>query len=352
LEGVKNKLAQYGYNRDGKKGKMQIVIGLLCDQEGIPVSIQVFEGNTADTKTVSDQIKKIANRFGAESVVMVGDRGMLKSEQRTELEKEGFHYITAISNAQVKTLIKKDTLQMSLFDINLQETEHEGQRYICRKNPIRAQEIRKTRESKKETIEAFIKEQNKYLSEHPKAKEETALKKIQEKIEQFKISWLSIRINEDNTRHILLSEDSEKKEEISELDGCYCLITDVKKEVMDTTHIHARYKDLAHVELAFRTSKMDFLEIRPLFVRKEKRTKGHALIVMLAYRIVQELKKLWKNIDMTVEEGIKALCSLCEITVSVNKKTEFIQIPQPRPSLQTLLKALHINIPSSFPLKM
>jgi hypothetical protein len=131
FEGTHNELAQFGYNRDKKSGKRQIVIGLLCDAEGHPLSIEVFTGNTSDTKTVAAQIEKVKGRFGATAVTFVGDRGMLKSEQIEDLCAQGFHYITAITKPQIEKLLKEGTFQMSLFDKSLAEvTDDDGPRYV------------------------------------------------------------------------------------------------------------------------------------------------------------------------------------------------------------------------------
>src|SRR5947207_3036352 len=91
LEGTHNALAAFGYNRDGKKGKMQIVIGLLCDEDGHPVSIEVFPGNTQDPRTFAAQLEKVKSRFGVQEITFVGDRGMIKGQQVDDLSKYGFH---------------------------------------------------------------------------------------------------------------------------------------------------------------------------------------------------------------------------------------------------------------------
>jgi len=111
LEGEHNALADWGYNRDKKRGKKQIVIGLLCDETGEPVSIQVFEGNTGDLETFADQVRKVSQRFGCRRVTFVGDRGMIKSAQIEDLSAAGFHYITAITKAQIRSMIKKGVFQ-------------------------------------------------------------------------------------------------------------------------------------------------------------------------------------------------------------------------------------------------
>ena len=195
LEGDENELADWGYNRDGKKGKKQIVIGLLPDDDGNPVSIEVFQGNTNDTTTFYSQIEKAKDRFGCKEVTFVGDRGMIKSGQIKELAKHGFCYITAITKKQIETLVKNNVIQYELFDDRVCEIEEGNVRYIFRRNPIRAQEIRECRDEKKESIERLLKEQNQYLLEHRAAfKEVTAHKRVEAKIKQLQISnWLSVK---------------------------------------------------------------------------------------------------------------------------------------------------------------
>src|SRR5262247_4290606 len=119
LEGTQNELAAFGYNRDGKKGKMQIVIGLLCDEDGQPVSIEVFPGNTQDPHTVAAQVAKLKGRFGVTAITFVGDRGMLKNQQVEDLVQHGFHYITAITKPQIEKLLRTGTFQLELFDQEL-----------------------------------------------------------------------------------------------------------------------------------------------------------------------------------------------------------------------------------------
>ena len=139
LEGQCNELGRFGYNRDGKRGKLQIVIGLLCDQQGEPLAVEVFEGNTLDPKTVASQIKKAAGAFGCQAVTFVGDRGMLKSAQLEGLEEAGFDYITAITKPQIRTLLSRGVLQLDMFDERLLDVAEEGgARYVLRRNPARA----------------------------------------------------------------------------------------------------------------------------------------------------------------------------------------------------------------------
>src|SRR5262249_45781321 len=149
LEGTQNALAAFGYNRDGKKGKMQIVIGLLCDEDGQPVSIAVFPGNTQDPRTFAEQLAKVKRRFGATAITFVGDRGMIKDHQIEHLGQHRFYYITAITKPQIEKLLRTRTLQLDLFDQELAEVlTEEGIRYVLRRNPMRAQEVQDTRHAK------------------------------------------------------------------------------------------------------------------------------------------------------------------------------------------------------------
>jgi transposase len=347
LEGEKNELAQFGYNRDKKKGKRQIVIGLLCDNNGIPVSIEVFEGNTQDPQTVLSQIKKVRERFGCKKVTFLGDRGMLKSAPLENLKEADFAYITAITRPQVETLIKSGMLEYGLFDNNLCEVDCDGVRFIFRRNPVRADEIEAVRTSKLRKVKKLLEEQNTYLREHPQAQVKTALAKVWQKIEQLKLEkWLSIStVSQDETRRMKMIVDEKALEESKRLDGCYVLKTDVSKEMSPKEEIHERYKDLALVESAFRTCKTVSLELRPLHVRLSTSTRGHVFVVMLAYMIIQELNRLWQEMEITVDEGLRHLSTLTEQKIVFPNGLKISSIPSPSEQNEKLLKAAGINLP-------
>ena len=239
LEGTCNELGAFGYNRDGKKGKRQIVIGLLCDEWGKPISIEVFKGNTNDTKTFYSQVKKVSERFGNSEITFVGDRGMIKGPQIEEIKKESFHYITAITKEQIKTLLKQGSIQLDLFDEELAEIESDqGVRYILRRNPIRAEEIKKSRDSKQLSLELLVANQNKYLAVHPRAHVDVALRKVKEFTAKLRISnWIIVTTGE---REIVIKIDKDALTDESKLDGCYVLTTDLKKDVSKEI-IHTRY---------------------------------------------------------------------------------------------------------------
>ena len=350
LEGVCNELGAFGYNRDGKRGKRQIVIGLLCNEKGRPLSIEVFVGNTSDPATMASQVRKVAERFGGGEITFVGDRGMLKSGQIEDLVSRGFHYITAITKPQIEALLAAGTFQPELFDQELAEIEaDEGVRYILRRNPIRAEEVRASRRDKLRSLRREMRKQNEYLTLHPRARVDVALRKVNERCAKLKVAeWVT---GSACGRNLSLGMDDEALAEVEKLDGCYVLKTDLSKGLADKQTVHARYKDLALVERAFRTSKTVELEMRPVHVRLATRTRGHALVVMLGYVIVQELSRRWREMDLTVEEGIKQLTTLCATELHVNGQPRCNRIPEPRESIQRLLAAAEVRLPDALACK-
>jgi len=350
LEGECNELAAFGYSRDKKPGKLQLVIGLLCDQDGRALSIEVFEGNTQDPKTFIPQIRKVAERFRCEGVTFVGDRGMIKSSQIEALHEDHFHYITAITKPQIEALLQQGVLQMGLFDEEVAEVlALEGVRYVLRRNPLRAEELRATRNDKQQAIEREVEKRNLYLAQHPRASVQTALEGVQELIERLRSShWLSVGASE---RTLSLNLDTQALQEHTQLDGCYVLKTDLPQARAVKEVIHGRYKDLAMVEDAFRTCKTSHLEMRPVYVRLETRTRGHALVVMLAYGIVEELQRRWQPLNLTVEEGIRQLTTLCAIEIRVNGVARCQQVPEPNTTVGQLVSAAKVTLPRFLPHK-
>jgi DDE family transposase len=349
LEGTQNELAAFGYNRDGKKGKRQIVIGLLCDEDGHPVSIEVFPGNTQDPHTFAAQLAKVKARFGVTAITFVGDRGMIKGQQIEDLAQHGFHYITAITKPQIEKLLRQGTLQMDLFDQELAEVlADEGLRYVLRRNPVRAQEVRDTRHAKLAKLQAQVTKQTQYLQEHPRANAQGALQKLTASAAKLRIAdWVELTLEE---RAITLTVNTSAQQEAAKLDGCYVLKTDLTPSQAPKEMVHDRYKDLTSVEYAFRTCKTAHLEVRPLFLRLEARTRAHAFVVMLAYQIIQYLAACWSPLDLTVEEGLHALATLCLVEVAPQHAPSYHCIPTPRDAIAHLLHHADIKLPKAFAL--
>jgi Transposase DDE domain len=349
LEGTHNALAAFGDNRDGKKGKLQIVIGLLCDEEGHPVSIAVFPGNTPDPHTLAAQAAKLKGRFSVQEITFVGDRGMIKSQQIEDLAQQGFHYITAITKPQIEKLLRTGTFQMELFEQELAEVlADEGVRYVLRRNPVRAQEVRENRQAKLAPLQAQVAKQNHYLTDHPRANAQGALQKLVAKAEKLRLAdWVELTLEE---RAITLTVNASGQQEEAKLDGCYVLKTALTPAQAPKEMVHDRYKDLASVERAFRSCKTVHLEMRPIFLRLEERTRAHAFVVMLAYQIIRYLASCWSAFDVTVAEGLQALTTLCLVEVAPPNAPSYHCIPTPRDAIARLLHSADIKLPKAFSL--
>jgi len=226
---------------------------------------------------------------------------------------------------------------------------NEGVRYVLRRNPVRARDVAATRQGKLRSVKEELKRQNTYLADHPRANVEVALRKIDQRLRKLRLSaWLAAS---PSGRELSLVEDAEALAEESKLDGCYVLKTDLGQQAVSKEVVHERYKDLALVEWAFRSSKTVHLEARPIYVRRESRTRGHVFVVMLAYLIIAELARRWQELDTTVEEGIKALSTICATKVLLKGVVRCMQIPRPRETLQRLLGTAGINLPDALPSK-
>jgi mRNA-degrading endonuclease toxin of MazEF toxin-antitoxin module len=347
LEGDKNAFADWGYNRDKKKGKKQFVVGLLCDETGEPLSTEVFRGNTRDVATFAAQVRKAADRFGCERVTFVGDRGMIKSGQIKDLAAVGFHFITALTKPQIEALLKQGVLQMDLFDDAVCEVRDGERRYLLRRNPVRAAELAASRADKHQRIECVVESRNTYLREHPRAWVSTAERLVRDKIKTLRVEpWLDVRAE---GRRLQLVVDEETLEEIARLDGCYVVTTDLTPEAADKERVHERYKDLAEVEQGFRTCKTGHLEMRPVYVRSPDSTRAHVLVVMLAYIVRRQLARAWAPFDLTVKEGLDQLKMLCAVELTAPGGVPCLRIPMPGDSSRRLLEALAVTLPEVLP---
>ena len=307
FEGECNELGRYGYNRDGKRGKQQIVIGLLTAEDGEPLAVRVFEGNTADPTTVASQITILKEQFGMAEVVLVGDRGMIKAKGKAALSAQGFRYITALTDAQVRTFLKQGVLQTDLFDAHLCEVEHGDKRLIVRRNDtVRVREERR-RDDKLTQLQAKITARNAFVKDSTRASAATGLAALQNWAKRHKLSgFVTLTLEE---RVIVWSIDEEAKAQDALLDGCYLLETNVPVDMMDAKTVDARYRDLQKVERNFRTVKTAFLEIRPIFLRKAERTKAHVFVAMLALKITRQFEAGLRQAFGTTESSSTAITS-------------------------------------------
>lgn len=345
LEGENNALARWGYNRDKKAGKKQIVVGLLTGPDGMPAAVRVFDGNTNDTKTVAEQIQILTNKFGVTKITLVGDRGMLKGPQ-IEALPEGFQFITAITKSQIKKMLDDGLFQYELFSERVCEVLDNGLRYILRRNPVRAREMADSRASKRKSIEAIASKETTYLAEHPRADAGKAVTRIEKRIERLKASrWLSVVLDE---RTLKIVSNGDALVECSRLDGCYVVKSDVPQEEASAQNLHDRYCELEFVERAFRTLKTTHLELRPIYVRKAESTRGHVLVVMLALLLQRELESCWREFDITVEEGLDELAAIATQKVRL-RDAAVDNIPQPNEFATRLLASAQVTLPFALP---
>ena len=324
FEGRTCPLAKRGHNRDKKQGKLQIVIGLLCNREGRPVAVEVFAGNTGDPTTVASQVKKLRERFGLERVVLVGDRGMLTDARiREDLDPvEGLSWITALRAPAIKRLAAQGAVSRSLFDdADLAEIHSEdfpGERLIVCRNPILAEERARKRE---DLLRATEKELEKIA---------IATRRTRQRLsgaDEIGLRVGNVRNKYKVGKHFDLKitatsfQYSRREEQIREeaaLDGIYVVRTDVPNEEFSAEETVRSYKSLSVVERAFRSMKTVDLKVRPIHHRKEERVRAHVFLCMLAYYVEWHMRE--KLAPMLFDDHLKA--SAQEARESVVQKAQ------------------------------
>jgi transposase len=354
LEGERNELGEFGYNRDGKKGKLQIVIGLLTDAAGEPLTVRVFEGNRSDPTTVAEQIKIVKEQFQIEELVFVGDRGMVKSKGKQALEQAKLRYITALTDPQIRGLLKRKILQLELFSEQLCEVEDHGVRYVLRKNETEAARERHRLEDKLAKLEEKIAARNQETKNKQRCQPEAGKRKLEAWAVQHKLQGLvTVKLE---GRMLMLERQEAAMATSLELAGCYVVTTDVLPESMSTQEVHDSYVSLQQVERDFRAMKTGLLEVRPVFVRKESRTRGHVFCCMLALKLSREmerrLREQFGTTDgnphaITLRDALTSLASLCLMHYKVDEKTTVTKLPQPSANQAKILTALGVTLPAT-----
>lgn len=312
FEGTHCPLARYGYNRDKKKGFLQIVFGLICDKLGCPVAVEVFEGNTSDTTTITAQIEKVRHRFGIQQVVWVGDRGMITNTRiLADFQPvEGLDWITALRASQIRKLVEQEAVQLSLFDetdlVEFSCSDYPGERLIACRNPMLAQEKSLTRLA---LLQATEQELNKIVL--ATSRDQRALKgadqiglRVGRVLNAKGVGkYFNIAITEESfsfsLNEVAIASDAA-------LDGVYIIRTSVKPETLDAAQTVRAYKSLSTVEQAFRSYKTIDLKVRPIYHRLEQRVKAHVFLCMLAYYVEWHMRKalamlLFDDEKVTVE---------------------------------------------------
>ena len=299
FEGTHCPLAKLGYNRDGKRGLLQVNYGLLTDARGCPVAVSVHEGNTIDSTTLLPAVRRVQKDFGIERLVMVGDRGMISSKAIEELrEADGIGWITALKSVSIRALVEQGQLQLDLFDernlIELNSPDYPGERLVACRNP----QLAKLRTHKREELLAAT---------------EKNLAKIKARVDAGKLAGqdeIGLRVGKvinqyKVAKHFELAIGGaaftfqRKHERIAAeaaLDGLYLIRTSVSAAQMDSAQCVRNYKALAHVERAFRSLKTLDLKVRPIHHRTADRVRAHIFLCMLAYYVEWHMREAWREL--------------------------------------------------------
>jgi Transposase DDE domain len=301
FEGRSCPLAKFGYNRDGKSAKLQIVFGLLCTTAGCPVAVEVFEGNVGDPSTLASQIAKLKERFALERVVLVGDRGMITQARLEEtLRPAGLDWITALRAPAIRSLVEAGAIQLSLFDerdlAEITAPDYPGERLVVCRNPLLADErARKRRalldatEKKLIPIQTRVRRGKKPL----RGKDKIALA-VGRVIDHYKMAkHFAVTITDDD---VTFARKTAQINAEAALDGVYVLRTSLKPETLDATSTVKSYKQLAQVERAFRSLKTVDIKVRPIHHRRPHRVRAHVFLCMLAYYLEWHLRQALKPI--------------------------------------------------------
>jgi len=385
FEGTCNFFAAYGYNRDGKKGKMQMCVGLLTTEDGFPLRIQAFSGNTSDSTTVAGQIRSLKKEFGVDEIVFVGDRGMhitYNLENDPQLSEEAISFITGLTHEQIQTLIACDTLQLSLFSNELAEIEADGKRYILSVNPDLQYREHAFLDARRSRCDDLVNDVRKSWEKRCDKNKENRRKK-EENGTKSKYKHLKIELNQkDINGYMRRVEDAIKKcgmrkyysietvdnqsfivnfnhnefEKTRSLCGKYVVYTNVPAQEMTKEQVRGEYKKLQNVEHAFRDLKSDNISIRPVYHCKENQTRGHVLLCMFAYAIIKSMEntlfpflKEYNKTNKTqlsfndIIEELKNI-KMCELTIG-NKVTS-AQNPKLNLLQKRIIEVLNVKINS------
>jgi transposase len=297
VEGSCCSLARYGYSRDGKRGKLQIVYGLLCAANGCPVAVEVFDGNTADPMTLAAQITKIKERFGLTRVVLVGDRGMIaQSRIDEELKPAALDWITALRSSAIRNLLDAGAFQLDLFDERdmaaITSPDYPGERLMVCRNPELARRRAWKREALLAATEAdLIDIQNRVQKKKSRAplrgKDKIGIKAGQVLDNHKMGKHFDLTIGEDSFSFQRRTKDIAEE---AALDGIYIIRTSLAADVIGDAETVAAYKSLTQVERAFRSLKTVDLEIRPIFHWAAPRVKAHIFLCMLAFYVEHHMR--------------------------------------------------------------
>ena len=306
FEGTRCPLARLGHNRDGKKGKLQVNYGLTTDRRGCPVAVAVFEGNTADNATLTGQVKKLREDFGIETLVLVGDRGMISQRAIDEelSEIEGLAWITALKGERIRALIAGGGLQLGLFDarnlFELAHADYPGERLVACRNV----ELQKLRAHKRDSLLAAT------AMELEKVRAMVARGRLRGRdqigvrvgkvVNKYKVAkHFTLEIADDR---FAFTRRAEQIAAEAALDGIYVIRTSLPAAQMSAEDTVRSYKALADVERAFRSLKTIDLKVRPIHHRLADRVRSHIFLCMLAYYVEWHMREAWRPLLFADED--------------------------------------------------
>lgn len=297
LEGRCCELGRFGYSRDGKRDKLQIVFGLICAADGCPIAVEVFEGDTGDPSTLAAQVTKLKQRFGLSRVLLVGDRGMISEARiREDLAPAGLDWLTALRAPAIQALAADNgPLQLSFFDerdmAEIASPDYPGERLIvCRNKALAAERAQKREELLAATEADLARIKASVGRAHaPLAGADKIGLKAGAVLGKRKMAKHFALTIADASFSFARNEASIQKE--AALDGFYVLRTSVPAGALDTAAVISAYKSLAHVERAFRSMKTVDLDVRPIHHRLAPRVRAHVFLCMLAYYVAWHMRK-------------------------------------------------------------
>lgn len=392
FEGTENELAMFGYNRDKKAGKKIITVGLITNEEGFPLKIQVFQGNTVDSATVTEQIQTIKQEFHVKHLILVGDRGMRirynlehMNDENTDAstvrnwengENWGIEYISWLTNNEIQTLMDDKIIQLTLFDKELVEVSNWNKRYVLCVNPKLEKEKQTTRAELKAKFETeltgvqksynlqkqkCIDNRAKFLiSKKKSSKSKIELTKKELESWNYKVRKASEKYHMQKIYTVTITEEAMKieynplsYEEVWRLDWKYVFETTVPKEVLSKEEVRHVYKQLQRVEHAFRDMKTVELELRPVFHRQAQTTRGHIFLGMLSYAVQHEFEKCifpylredeQKREKTSLEDILEELKMIRQVTLSFWKhKHVEVKTTKLTEKQKKILELLHLD---------
>jgi transposase len=333
------------------------VLGLLTAADGEPLAVRVFQGNTTDGTPVATQIEIVKQRFRVTEVVFVGDRGRVKATGKTALTTAGLKYITALTDPQVRKLLKNQVIPLDRFDEIAQEVDYGELRLVLRRNAAVRCQAAHRRQDKLDQLQRLLDERTALVAPSKRAQPAAGLGPLKRWAQRHQRSaFVTLALQ---GTQLSLTLDEAKQADVALVEGCYVVETDVAQDNMEARTVEERYRDLQKVERDLRTMTTALLEVRPIFVRQKSRTWGHVFVAMLALQLARTLEGRLKTAFGTSDQGdsalslqdaLHALSRLCFQRHAIGGQT-FLTLPRADQNQERIVNALKVRLPSINPWK-